>query len=1717
MSTFSKDTIGDFGVPGVVIEPTLSNTYDPYSGIDLSQYFYTLDGSILITQEIFNNPIPYEHFGSSEEITGFEMKPVEGGEISELPFSYDSLSVLAIGSYDVVYNQYMGGSSSYEFPEYFGMAMVKDYDDPLTSFDHQNYFTWGDDFSPAEFTEFFRIESLFCQHKGYDFADILEFNTTATEEPALYTLVAPYDGDDDGRPRIYLTHFPAVGSIEFEGIITKLRCYSIADVGDVKINTDEYYLLDDDTRPSLGLFATEDNNTSKENFTENVPNLLFQQISTKNLVSNGQARYVQSNNFNTSSLGEFSYKPAGGWDYLGYDGVGFNLTPENKPNEAYVRKFVQDENFSQTSENITILNEKTFFYPEPFTELMHLMPNNLQCNLVQDQDTQDNPAEPPYYEPFLMFNYEGTQYSVGNNTYTHFLPAGTQLPGFFDATMIYGQSIFDKTEEEQRDIVIGLDLFCQAKGYDRVRLLPDTEPDGIHFEYLSFDEGGLMVKNENDELSFSLFPPAFPDNDLPYISKITCETIDVEVNNLQNTEDGQFGYAGYYPYLKVSDEVLNYDMQWAKWVLSDECFSFKRCLQFTADNRWENVTDMIYDVGQITIDDDGFGDYDIGLNPLNWPDDDCQYTSEIVYGESQFMGIVGMYQTGDFAYVAEFPELNIPFTTDYESQLISSYDLQLACVTVFGGNQEDYDSVSINTGLVNGQGSEQQQWTTYECNMNLKTWDLQNGDVDTCGTDTNGETLKCAGNPLLPAGNPNDYNIGDTAEAGSGKCMNPLKYIDVWFGNSLTYPCTTIDFSTSTYVKDSDMCQGTHRYCVKAYEEHPLQEPGITGPYWQCVSYLTPAITNLEPPLSTALQVLSLGDENQYRALNQYQQIYSKGEDTELNPYSSLKVSFWMKTTESNEVIETDDDTSEEVLNYENPVVEIGVTKNNPEGTGTFDLDTFETDYEYEIVPDEDVLPNGYPWQIETGKNLDQMIIDGRTYNAYDSQYDGEYTTSLVTDNYFTLHQSIAATDYDDDGIPNQYLYSIDVVRIEVHGELGGGSQYIEQFSMCGIEFPADSDWDTDSGIDYSFEDNGNNPIWEGRVSLPREYNSIPTETAVFDYQNTTQNDIDNFGSDPGFRIPVYFRLSNATYINYFRLRFTFEMKFVTNGGAFKIVQNEINYLSTNYNEQYNQSIGSHNSISSFGSSEQKNFGAMNRFSNTKLNVWENFSYVFNLSENYINNEDTNNLQDMWFIIQSSGIGANTGFNGTVYLDDFEIKESYEFQPDVDVRVKKGPNNYGTADLTKYYDKNLEPEKYKDTIAPLEAQFYFYPIHYTNNPFQEQKSIIYNDFRKGMFYLYDVDWGDGSPPEFISEPKLLGENISTFHTYEKSGIFEITGTILRMKPDKNYEPLGVIHNKRFVLRININEGLDEDFKYFGSDGFSFIPYKNTLPVIGGYSEESIYYKSTSRQLGIVRDTDGVEQKVFDGLFQNKGYQLKTELALDKINSSFSSNFNLLNGFKEQRYDSDNNLIYNGIQTFSEELGNSIGNTDLTNIRYFNKPMQLSEMFGFKEEDLEIIGNPINDRYWKNIIPKDYSIFNREGIDLDSENEAKTIDIYSEQNFTINNYYPVLPKYKLDGTFVNIEMDEDGNVISGYPLMNEVLKIPFPSEGPITTENFSHSNLLISIGNENLESNVFNDYSGNNNFGFGYNDYRPNFDKETLEPKKTRTTSLFKTSKNNGAF
>ena len=653
------------------------------------------------------------------------------------------------------------------------------------------------------------------------------------------------------------------------------------------------------------------------------------------------------------------------------------------------------------------------------------------------------------------------------------------------------------------------------------------------------------------------------------------------------------------------------------------------------------------------------------------------------------------------------------------------------------------------------------------------------------------------------------------------------------------------------------------------------------------------------------------------------------------------------------------------------------------------------------------------------------------------------------------------------------------------------------------------------------------------------------------------------------------------------------------------------------YESNYGVPTAAYNSITSNGVTGNKSFGSMNRFRNSEFNKWEEFSYTFNLVGNHTHPDDLTNVRDLNFVIQTSSDENNNGFYGEVFIDDIEVKESYKFTPDVDVRKKKGPNEYGIADLTKYYDKDLQPNEYEDSTAPLEAQFYFYPRYNYNDTFGFEKAIIHNDFRQGMFYIYDVDWGDGSQKEFESEPIRIDEETSLYHTYETNGIFEVTGTMIRMKPDKNYNPLGIIHHRKFQLFVNVNEKLDEDFLYFGTNGFSFIPFRNTLPVVGGYGEQSIYYKSIKRQLGLISDNLSINTE-----FKSIGDRLKTEIALDKMDASFSSNFNVLREYQKQRFlnpdatsdelttnlnhfrnfandDPDlsgldamspeylstldfpqyvsefdlngngsvdfedaslwgegvaedgyfdrpdvsdllynllgnqaigdyynypdyvynwssvddiptfieSEVIYSGVKTNSEELGKTIGDADITNIRYFNTGSKsIWEMIGFEQDDFNQVGNPNESRYWKKIIPEGYSIFEREGII--STEDGYIISNYinqSEQNWYESElyYYPVLPKYSSDGKFIFNEYPND--------------KIRFPETGPITDEGYFDNNLKISITTDTIEPNVLNDKSGNNNYGFSFNDYKPEFNQETLQPQKVKSTGNTRVSKFRGAF
>ena len=186
----------------------------------------------------------------------------------------------------------------------------------------------------------------------------------------------------------------------------------------------------------------------------------------------------------------------------------------------------------------------------------------------------------------------------------------------------------------------------------------------------------------------------------------------------------------------------------------------------------------------------------------------------------------------------------------------------------------------------------------------------------------------------------------------------------------------------------------------------------------------------------------------------------------------------------------------------------------------------------------------------------------------------------------------------------------------------------------------------------------------------------------------------------------------------------------------------------------------------------------------------------------------------------------------------------------------------------------------------------------------------------------------------------------------------------------------------------------------------------------------------------------------------------------------------------------------------EEFGQSIGDTDIGQIRYFNEPVQMYELLGFDDSDA---GKPDEPRYWKNIIPETHTIFNRSGVTISGDDI--TIDETNPQTWTGTNeygigyYYPVLPKLNKYGKFNDESFElQGGNTPFGTTGRNW-------DEDDIyaytTNPNITDSSLLIDIKNEEIERNVLNDGSGGDVIGIGVSDYKVKFNNETLKPNKNK--------------
>ena len=486
---------------------------------------------------------------------------------------------------------------------------------------------------------------------------------------------------------------------------------------------------------------------------------------------------------------------------------------------------------------------------------------------------------------------------------------------------------------------------------------------------------------------------------------------------------------------------------------------------------------------------------------------------------------------------------------------------------------------------------------------------------------------------------------------------------------------------------------------------------------------------------------------------------------------------------------------------------------------------------------------------------------------------------------------------------------------------------------------------------------------------------------------------------------------------------------------------------------------------------------------NTIPNVWQQQSYTFTIGDNW-GREDGGPEQAILYMYGGSAEGGNP--SDITWYDRISVtfQDNGAFSPDVDVRTEKALNN-DTYDYVKptpvnYYDPNLQNMEYEDTMAPHEVKFLFYPREYSLDPFVTRPRIEnYSEY--GTYYITQIDWGDGNT-EFDTDTKKLNKNEYISHSYQESGIYEVTGIMFNVT-EIDGEVKGVANSVYFTARIliNINDGTENEFEYLGGDGYTFIPYKGETPIIGGVSKNSIYYKSLYRNIGYVNDpTEGnTPPPPQDYSFKQYFDKIKSQMAFNNITGISGPE---LDAFTSE-YTDGSGVIWTGDQyRTGDVLPENLGQTDIGQFRCFTGPKQMYEILGFDETDTAV-GTPGNERYYGNIVSSNYDPV----ADRNMNN--------GEQTWNDGSYYPVLPKF-----------DEKGKVLDEL----QGNRIPFGSPGRawneddelaiITNDDIQDNSLLIHIKMEFSEQNVLEDNSGNQNIAITTTDFEVNYD-ENFKPEK----------------
>ena len=213
-------------------------------------------------------------------------------------------------------------------------------------------------------------------------------------------------------------------------------------------------------------------------------------------------------------------------------------------------------------------------------------------------------------------------------------------------------------------------------------------------------------------------------------------------------------------------------------------------------------------------------------------------------------------------------------------------------------------------------------------------------------------------------------------------------------------------------------------------------------------------------------------------------------------------------------------------------------------------------------------------------------------------------------------------------------------------------------------------------------------------------------------------------------------------------------------------------------------------------------------------------------------------------------------FNGNVtrrIVVNEKRNESATFKFTIDaIPFVVNPNTDEIVRLDRYYDRDIDTERY-NLATEGNISYYIYPRGDGRTPAGNLDTYGYKGLKtKNGFNAFDsyaseggpdakgysifrLDWGDGTPLEHTTKPKILEGTTLLEHVYKKPGFYTIKGVVMA------FDGFNIGSWEKFETNILLNPSDNYDVKLYDDNNFI---------TIGGLSSDSVLVKSATDIIGV---------------------------------------------------------------------------------------------------------------------------------------------------------------------------------------------------------------------------------------------------------------------------